>query len=95
MEELHIHTENINEINNNIIKVINEFRELLDVTFELIEKMPNVTGEWIGLSAERFVILANADSENYYLLKNNLSDFSNYLIKYCAEMESVMKQVTR
>ena len=95
MEEIHIHTDIINEIDNDIIKLINEIQEILDSIFKLIQKMPTETGEWIGISADKFVSLAMADSENYYLLRNNLSEFSSFLNKYCVEMNQVMTEVMR
>ena len=95
MEEVHIDTGIISEVDNDIIKVINGIETLLEEVFKLIEKMPTETGEWKGISAEKFVTLANADSKNYYLLKDNLSDLSAFLGKYCLEMNSVMNEVMR
>lgn len=95
MEEIHIDTDAIYEIDKRIKKVISEIQELIDTIFELIEKMPEKTEEWKGISAEKFVTLAKADSENYYLLKDNLTDFSFYLDRYCTEMNDVMRQVMR
>ncbi len=95
MEEIHIETEQIQEISNDIVKQLEEVNKLFDEMFEQIEKIADTDHEWRGISATKFINNTKIDKQNYYLFKNNINDFAVFLTHYSTEMKNVMNRAMR
>jgi len=80
MTEINVNTKSMIDAGNDIIAIANEIGEIVEEMFTRIERMPTVTKEWVGSSAEAFVQSARSDKQEYLNLKSALVYYGKVLV---------------
>lgn len=79
MEELNVDTEKMQACGSNIIRLTNELSNTLSEMYKYINNMPDVTLEWVGTPAIRFVQKLNNDRIAYNQFIEELSKYGSFL----------------
>lgn len=84
--EIDITTESINEDGKDIAILLGEIKEILDDTFDTLDK----NNAWAGISADRFHKDLLTDKQNYIHFREMLNKYSGYLTDYSLEMDKLI-----
>lgn len=79
MEELNVDTDKMQVCGSNIIRLTNELSNTLSDMYKYINNMPDVTLEWVGAPAIRFVQKLNNDRIGYNQFIEELSKYGSFL----------------
>lgn len=91
MATINIDTNDVDDCANKIIEITNEMRNIVDYLYGRIEDMPIKTGEWVGISAEKFVESVKNDKNDAFEVINALYKEAQIL----KEMSSLYEAKTR
>lgn len=90
---IEIDTIKIKKCGTDLIKLSQDLSSLCNSMYDRINNMPNITGEWMGKSAEKFVKEANNDKINVIEFKNKLYCFGNELVKYANNYDDIVTRL--
>ena len=79
MEWLNIDTERMQSCGSDIIRLTNELSNTIAEMYKYINNMPDVTLEWVGTPAIRFVQKLNNDRIDYNKFIEELSKYGVFL----------------
>ena len=80
MIDINYDTAKISALGENLIKLSEDYISLVTSLQARIQKMPNITKEWVGPAAERFVAVVNVEMNNYIELGQALSTYGPSLL---------------
>lgn len=79
MERLNVDTERMQSCGSDIIRLTNELSNTIAEMYKYINNMPDVTLEWVGTPAIRFVQKLNNDRIDYNKFIEELSQYGVFL----------------
>lgn len=89
---LSVDTEKIKKSGLDIVKLSNDFSEIVENLYSKIYNMPFVTGEWVGASAEYFSKTAILEKKDVVLFSNLLHKFGEELIDSAEKYEKEIRK---
>ena len=86
MAKVNVDTDKMREIGNNIISLSNEYTNVIN---ELHNRLMNVsnTGEWSGVSADKFIEAKRLSKESYISLGRQLRRYGEVLVQSASDFE--------
>lgn len=93
MARIEIDTKELNEQGLEIQKSVKLFNDKLNELFLRVESVPDVTREWVGSSAIKYVNLAKVDKIKYYKLKDDLDIYGKFLCEVSESAETCINRV--
>lgn len=95
MDFIDISTAHISEDSKDISLLLNEVKEIFDDTFDTLENMVTKNNVWLGQSAEMFKNEVTRDKQTYIQFRQSLNKYSNYLLDYSLEINSLIGRLTK
>ena len=92
---LNIDTQKMRECGNDLLILTIELNTLFTELFERLEKISDVSGEWVGLSANQFISQVKVDKVQYFNLNNSIAKEAKLLIKASDELDTYISKLKR
>lgn len=92
---LNIDTQKMRECGNDLLMLTIELNTLFTELFERLEKISDVSGEWVGLSANQFISQVKIDKVQYFNLNNSIVKEAKLLIKASDELDTYISKLKR
>ena len=92
MANLNVDTTKLREAGNEIIKLSNEFNSNVNDLFDRLVKMPIVSNEWVGESAQEFSRIANVEKIDYMNLRKSLYSYGKFLVDTAEDIERAIQE---
>lgn len=92
---LNIDTQKMRECGNDLLMLTIELNTLFTELFERLEKISDVSGEWVGLSANQFISQVKIDKVQYFNLNNSIAKEAKLLIKASDELDTYISKLKR
>lgn len=85
-------TDKLRENGNQILKLVDNLRVVVDEYYTRIEKMSTVTGEWIGPSADKFISKIISSKKNTMDFCDSLTNYGKYFIDSAEQITVTTRQ---
>ena len=92
---LNIDTQKMRECGNDLLMLTIELNTLFTELFERLEKISDVSGEWVGLSANQFISQVKVDKVQYFNLNNSIAKEAKLLINASDELDAYISKLKR
>lgn len=92
---IEIDTDRLREQGQKLESLICDYYKATNKIFNRITNMPTVTGEWVGVSAERFSKNASVDSKQYAKFYSTAREYSTYLKVAAEKVENLCRTVKK
>lgn len=93
--ETYFDTAKMRECGNNMNILIDSLKNTYDELFNRFENMNKTTGEWVGDSAERFILATRIEKKEYLDYISDLKEYANYLIENSDYIDSKLNDLRR
>lgn len=93
MAEIKVDTVKLKECGKDIMILSKNLNEILDSLYDRVTKMPTVTNEWTGNSAQQFVSNLNKEAKYYTALNNNIYKYGKILYNTSERIDEINKEL--